>query len=205
MASDTGPLLAGQLARLVGVSTDTLRHYERQGLIRTAPRRGNGYRVYPRESLERVRVVRHALAMGFTIRELADILKARAKGSAPCGRVRELAVAKLQELDQRLEEMARLRESLARTIHDWDRRLAATPQGHRAGLLDSLIKGDTREDDYLRRDHRGGARRLGGGANAARQGGHGPSRPPGHGMGPVEGHPHVRAVERRRAHRDQGE
>lgn len=138
MASETGPLLAGQLARLAGVSTDTLRHYERKGLIPPAPRRANGYRAYPREALDRVRVVRQALAMGFTIRELADIMKARARGGAPCTRVRELAAAKLRELETRLEEMARLRDSLARTLEDWDCRLAATPQGGRALLLDSL-------------------------------------------------------------------
>jgi DNA-binding transcriptional MerR regulator len=138
MASETGPLLAGQLARLAGISTDTLRHYERKGLIPAAPRRANGYRAYPREALDRVHVVRQALAMGFTIRELADIMKARARGGAPCARVRELAAAKLRELDTRLEEMARLRDSLAKTLQDWDCRLATMPHGGRALLLDSL-------------------------------------------------------------------
>jgi hypothetical protein len=78
--------------------------------------------------------------MGFTIRELADIMKARARGGAPCARVRELAAAKLRELDTRLEEMAQLRDSLARTLRDWDCRLAATPHGGRALLLDSLTQ-----------------------------------------------------------------
>ena len=138
MATETGPLPAGELARLAGVSTDTLRHYERKGLIPTAPRRANGYRAYPREALDRVRVFRLALAMGFTIRELADIMKARARGGAPCTRVRELAATKLRELETRLEDMARLRDSLARTLQDWDCRLAATPHGGRALLLESL-------------------------------------------------------------------
>ena len=108
MSSDTGPLLAGQLARLAGVSTDTLRHYERKGLLAAAPRRANGYRAYPRAALQRVHVIRRALAMGFTIRELSEILSARARGVPPCERVRALAAAKLAALDEHLAEMTRL-------------------------------------------------------------------------------------------------
>ena len=70
-------LRAGELARASGVSTDTLRHYERKGVL-PAPRRSpNGYREYPAEALARVLLVRRALAVGFTLDELAQILRAR--------------------------------------------------------------------------------------------------------------------------------
>ena len=67
-------LNSGELAKSAGVSTDTLRHYERKGVL-TRPLRGrNGYRQYPASALDRVRLVRRALAVGFTLDELAGIL-----------------------------------------------------------------------------------------------------------------------------------
>jgi DNA-binding transcriptional MerR regulator len=137
------PLRPGELARLTGVSTDTLRHYERKGLLPRPPRTRNGYRAYPPAALERVQVIRKALAIGFSIRELGEILAARDRGGAPCRRVRTLAAAKIQSLDERIVEMQELREALARTVDDWDARLAGLKPGQRAGLLYSLGKKDT--------------------------------------------------------------
>jgi DNA-binding transcriptional MerR regulator len=131
-------LLAGALARLAGVSTDTLRHYERKGVLPKPHRLGNGYRKYPPDSVERVRLIRRALAMGFTLDELAQFLKARDRGQAPCREVRALAAQKLTELESRLEEMLALRNELRITLKDWDRRLAGKNAGQRAGLLEAL-------------------------------------------------------------------
>src|SRR5262249_35903045 len=76
-------LRAGELARLTGVSADTLRHYERKGLLK--PRRApNGYREYSPHAIERVRLIRSALAIGLKLDELAHILKTREAGGAPC-------------------------------------------------------------------------------------------------------------------------
>src|SRR5215213_5475046 len=97
--------LSGELARLAGVSTDTLRHYERKGVLPVARRLNNGYRKYPADSLDRVRLVRRALAVGFTLDELARFLKARDRGQAPCREVRALAEEKLADLESRLKEM----------------------------------------------------------------------------------------------------
>ncbi len=62
-------LRSGELARLAGVSTDTLRHYERKGLLARPRRSCNGYREYPASDLDRVRLVRGALGIGFTLNE----------------------------------------------------------------------------------------------------------------------------------------
>ncbi|MDQ3744132.1 MAG: MerR family transcriptional regulator, partial [Acidobacteriota bacterium] len=75
-------LLSGELARLAGVSTDTLRHYERKGVLPKPRRLGNGYRKYPTNSVERVRLIRRALSVGFTLDELGKFLKARDRGQA---------------------------------------------------------------------------------------------------------------------------
>src|SRR6266404_5381549 len=86
----------GELAKAAGVSTDTLRHYERKGLL--TPRRSpNGYRAYPAQALDRVRLVRTALALGFRLDDLARVFKVRSNGGAPCRQVRALAAAKLDE------------------------------------------------------------------------------------------------------------
>ena len=131
-------LRSGELARLVGVSTDTLRHYERKGVV-TAPRRSrNGYREYPAETLDRVRLVRRALAVGFTLDELARILKERDSGNAPCRQVRELAAIKLAEVEERLKEMTCLRDELRVTLKDWDTKLGRTANGQQARLLETL-------------------------------------------------------------------
>lgn len=131
---------SGELARLAGVSTDTLRHYERKGVL-PAPRRStNGYRVYPPQALEHVRLVRRALGIGFTLDELALITTERARGNAPCRQVRTLAAAKLAEVETRLQELSALRDELQAILADWDVRLSKTNAGERAGLLEALAR-----------------------------------------------------------------
>jgi DNA-binding transcriptional MerR regulator len=128
---------AGELAKAVGVSTDTLRHYERKGILR--PQRShNGYREYSEEALERVRMVRQAMAVGFTLDELSMILRVFDQGGAPCHAVRNLAVNKLAEIDKHLQDVIALRNELRESLKDWDAKLAKTTSGKRAGLLKSL-------------------------------------------------------------------
>jgi MerR family transcriptional regulator, Zn(II)-responsive regulator of zntA len=131
-------LRSGELARLAGVSTDTLRHYEKIGVLRPPTRTATGYRQYSPGSLGRVRLIRHALALGFSLSELARILRTRDQGGAPCREVRVLAGAKLREVERQLVEFRTLRDRLRSLVKDWDRRLARTPKGARAGLLELL-------------------------------------------------------------------
>lgn len=131
-------LSAGELARQAGVSTDTLRHYEAKGVIKRPPRRANGYRSYPLETLQRVRLIRRSLAIGFSLDELTEILRIRDGGGAPCRRVRELATKKLDIIEQRLRDLIALRDELRVTLNDWDARLAKTPPHRRARLLEGL-------------------------------------------------------------------
>jgi DNA-binding transcriptional MerR regulator len=129
---------AGQLAREAGVSTDTLRHYERKGVLPRPRRSPNGYREYPPEALARVLLVRRALAFGFTLDELARVLRARERDGSPCKEVRALAASKLAGVEARLEELATLRDELRATLDEWDSRLSKTAKGARANLLESL-------------------------------------------------------------------
>ena len=129
---------SSELARLAGVSPDTLRHYERKGLLPKARRAPNGYREYPPEACARVRLVRRAVAIGFTLDELVRVVKVRDQGGAPCGEVRAMAAGKLAVLEARIAEMEDARERLRDVLARWDALLAATPRGARAALLDAL-------------------------------------------------------------------
>ena len=128
----------GELAKTAGVSTDTLRHYERKGVLGKPGRSTNGYREYSEGALDRVRLVRRALAVGFTLDELSSVLKVRDRGGVPCQRVRELAVEKLSAVESQLSELSTLRDELRSTLKDWDTRLARTGPGASAGLLEAL-------------------------------------------------------------------
>jgi DNA-binding transcriptional MerR regulator len=137
-ASGNGSLSSGELAELSGVSRDTLRHYERKGVLQRPLRGHNGYRRYPPEALPRVQLVRRALSVGFTLDELARVLKVRDLGGAPCEEVRRLAAQKLLNVQEQLRELTQLRDDLQTTLHEWDVQLAHRGKGKRANLLESL-------------------------------------------------------------------
>ena len=138
---------SGELAQLAKVSTDTLRHYERKGVLARPRRLINGYREYTAEALDRVRLVRRALCVGFTLDELAQILRERDHGRPPCRRVREMAAAKLSDLETRLGEMTRTRDELRATLEHWDTRLEKTEPGEPAALLEALATASDHSDD----------------------------------------------------------
>ena len=141
--SGNSSLSSGELAGLAGVSRDTLRHYERKGVLARPLRGHNGYRKYPREALQRVQLVRRALSVGFTLDELAKVLKVRDAGGAPCEEVRRLAAQKLLDVQDQLRELTKLRDDLQDTLSDWDARLARRAKGKRVNLLESL-SGDSK-------------------------------------------------------------
>ena len=132
---------AGELAKLAGVSTDTLRHYDRKGLLPLPPRTAGGYRRYPTEALARVRLIRRALVIGFSLDELARVLRERAAGGAPCQKVRGIVQSRLTQLNQQLADLELLKRDLHAILDDWDAQLARTPPGKPAHLLETLARG----------------------------------------------------------------
>lgn len=129
-------LRIGPLARQTGLSVDTLRHYERKGVL-VARRSPSGYREYPLEAIDRVRLIQRALSVGFTLDELARVFRVRERGGAPCRAVRALAAAKLQSMEERICEALALRDQLRALIAKWDATLACTPKGQPAHLLET--------------------------------------------------------------------
>lgn len=133
-------LLIGELAKTVGVSADTLRHYERKGVISAPVRSAKGYRLYAPEAVERVHLVRRALAVGFHLDELATILTEREKGGTPCRQVFSMATSKLEDLEDRIVEMQNLRDELQKLVIDWDEKLVENESNNKpAFLLETLI------------------------------------------------------------------
>jgi DNA-binding transcriptional MerR regulator len=138
MGQHNKSLRAGELARLATVSSDTLRHYERIGILPKAPRTASGYRMYPPDSLSRVNLVQRALQLGFTLSELSEILRARDRGEAPCGRVLALTEQKLSAIAHRIRELRETQSVMQSLVRDWRAQLARTAPGKQAGLLQSL-------------------------------------------------------------------
>jgi DNA-binding transcriptional MerR regulator len=136
--SKTRHLYCGELARLSGVSADTVRFYERRRLLPLAARTSAGYRIFPPDNLARMHAIRAGLSMGFSVGELADIFRERNAGGAPCHRVRKLAAEKLALLEAKLRDLQNWRRELRATLKAWDRRLSKTPRDKQARLLETL-------------------------------------------------------------------
>ena len=129
---------SGQLARRTGLSTDTLRHYERLGLLPVPQRTPGNYREYPVASQQRVDLIQRALAVGFSLGELKTILAVRDRGETPCRQVRALMGLKVRELDKQIKNLASFRAELKRLSSQWDKRLRHTKPGELARLLEAV-------------------------------------------------------------------
>ena len=132
---------------MIGVSTDTPRHYERMRVLPLPRRSSAGHRQYPPEAADRVRLVRRAMALGFSLNELSKILMVRDRGGASCQQVQALALQKLVKLDRRIDELVALRGHMHKIVAEWETRLNITPNGQPARLLEMLIRPPSGEDE----------------------------------------------------------
>ncbi|MGH8011355.1 MAG: MerR family transcriptional regulator [Candidatus Binataceae bacterium] len=107
----------GPAAHAARVSIDTLRFYERRGLI-VARRDGSGYRVYSGETLARLGFIREAKELGFSLREIKELLSLGVKSTRECGPVTRKAEVKLAAMNRELRRLRRLRRTLKRMIHN---------------------------------------------------------------------------------------
>lgn len=108
----------GALARRTGVSIDTIRYYERSGLLAPAPRKGavhhRGYRLYGEEAVARLRFIRRAKELGFTLGEIGDLLAIQDASPEACGETSARVRAKLADVDQRVADLRKMRRALAK-------------------------------------------------------------------------------------------
>lgn len=104
----------GALARRAGVGIDTVRYYEREGLLKPMQRLASGYRRYSQHEVSRLRFIRRAQALGFSLREIRELLALSSHRDV--ARVKARARARLADVDRRLEELQRVRTGLAALV-----------------------------------------------------------------------------------------
>lgn len=115
-------LTIGQVAKRAGVGLETVRFYEREGLIEAPPRRPSGYRAYPPQTVARVRFIRTAKDLGFSLKEIGELLSLRVDPVGSCGEVKTIAVTKIAGIDERIGALRRMRRTLQKLIAACDAR-----------------------------------------------------------------------------------
>ncbi|HXV67415.1 MAG TPA: heavy metal-responsive transcriptional regulator [Nitrospira sp.] len=133
-------LTIGQLAKAAGVNKQTVRYYERLKLLTPAARKPSGYRLYGEDALRRLRFIKNAQALGFTLHEIAELLNLRVSSTARCGDVRRKAEAKLAHVETKVRELQALARALQGLIRSCR---AGQPTGH-CPILTSLEEEDKR-------------------------------------------------------------
>ncbi len=102
----------GNLAQHAGVNIETIRYYERRGLIPEPPRRRSGYREYTRDSLDRIRFIRRAQEVGFTLNEILELLSLRVDPETTCADIRKRAEAKIIEVEGKIRALGKMKKAL---------------------------------------------------------------------------------------------
>lgn len=103
-----------KLAKEGGVNVETIRYYERHGLLPKAPRTPSGYRKFSADYVIRLRFIRHAQELGFTLKEVKDLLALRVKHGSSCAAVRRKAESKIADIDEKIRHLHSIREALVR-------------------------------------------------------------------------------------------
>lgn len=113
-------LTIGKVAAIVNVSTDTLRYYEREGLIDPTSKSRGGYRLYDQNALQRIRFIKEAQHCGFTLTEIRTLLDLRTSDAACCKDVRRIAIEKKLQLEAKVKAMKSMSETLDHLIAECD-------------------------------------------------------------------------------------
>jgi MerR family transcriptional regulator, copper efflux regulator len=107
-------LTIGKLAQRGGVNIQTIRYYERRGLIPKPDRSSSGYRLYDVEAVRRLGFVRKAQSLGFSLQEIGELLSLRMRPDTTCKDIRERARQKIARVDEKISELARIRSALGK-------------------------------------------------------------------------------------------
>lgn len=108
------PLTIGEVARQAGVNVETIRYYQRRGLLKEPRKPVEGYRLYPPDTVKRLRFIKRSQALGFTLQEIAGLFaleEARA-----CAATRDLALRRQESIDSKLKDLKRMRDALQKLI-----------------------------------------------------------------------------------------
>lgn len=120
----------GQVAHETGLSVDTIRFYEKQGLLKRSPRTEGGFRLFGLGDIETLKFVRKAQELGFSLNEIRELLILRSDHVPACSHVKELLDQKLMAVAQKITELQRLEQSLKRALQKCKRELKTAVAGH---------------------------------------------------------------------------
>lgn len=134
------PITIGGLARAAGVGVETIRFYEREGLLSEPPRTESGYRQYDPEAVERLGFIRRAKALGFSLGEIRELL-GLAEPAGDRARVKALTEHKLAEIERRIDELRRMRQALS----ELDRQCSGHGPVEGCPIVEALSGGDSHE------------------------------------------------------------
>lgn len=122
-------LLIGDVAKRVGVSSPTIRYYEELGLLARPVRSSSGYRRYSQQTLKELRFIQKAKRLGFSLDEIAEILRLSRSGQTACSRVLSLAEQHLAAVDERIRQLQAFRNQLAAEVAKWNGQETPTCNG----------------------------------------------------------------------------
>jgi MerR family transcriptional regulator, copper efflux regulator len=132
--SDSNRMRIGQVATAAGLGVETVRYYERRGLIPEPARSDAGYRLYPADTVRRLRFIVRAKTLGFTLQEVGELLSLRARPGAGCADVQSQAEAKIEDIDARLVQL----EAMKRTLSELVKRCDGQGSTSECPILDAL-------------------------------------------------------------------
>ncbi len=102
----------GKLAKAAGVNTETIRFYEKKGLIKQPTKLG-GFRYYPKDDITRIKFIKRSQELGFTLREILELLNLRLKSQSKCQDVLDKTNIKIEEINEKIKDLKRMKKSLA--------------------------------------------------------------------------------------------
>jgi len=129
--------LIGRLGGLAGVKPDTIRFYERSGLLPKPQRMANGYRFYEQAALSQVRFIKKAQSLGFSLDEIRRILSLRGQGRETCRSVIAMGEARLSETESKLKQLQEFRDLLAMNLKRWKRQARGPMAAEFCALIES--------------------------------------------------------------------
>ena len=107
-------LTIGQLAKRAGVNIETIRYYERRGLIPDPPRNESGHRQYSQESVRRTEFIKRAQTLGFSLKEISELLSLRVEPGRTCGDIKARTEAKILDIESRIADLEQMRKALSK-------------------------------------------------------------------------------------------
>ena len=111
----------GEVARRAGVNVETLRYYERRGLLPRPPRRTSGYREFPADAVRMVRFIKRAQDLGFTLDEIEELLRLRTDRRRDRTRIRAVAARRVRDIERRIAELQAMHAALSHLVHCCER------------------------------------------------------------------------------------